>query len=125
MSDRRKGFSARFSNRFGAIRYRYALAPYEWVVVTDPGPHWRPPATTEGVVDLRPLAAQAMVGGAPQGFAFVAATQPVSGAEIVRAEYVDANVTGAMLDAWEAITGFRPQGAQLRDLLWDQLTTGG
>jgi hypothetical protein len=124
MTDRRKRFSARFSGRFGAIRYRYALAPFAWVGDGDGRFQWEPPATTEGCIDLRPLAAQAIAGGAPQGFAFVAATQPVTGTEITQATYVDEPATNTMRDAWQSAIGYRPAGAQLRDLLFDQLTNG-
>jgi hypothetical protein len=48
----------------------------------------------------------------------------VPGAEITRALYVDAPATTGMRDAWESELGFRPAGNQLRDLLWDQLTSG-
>lgn len=121
MTDRRKTFSNRFSGRFGAIRYRYALAPYVWSVADSV---WSLPVTSEGGIDLRTIAQMGTAGGAPQGFAFVASTQPVTGAEITRSMYVDEPATSGMQDAWESNMGYRPTGAQLRDLLWDQLTTG-
>ncbi|MSR57822.1 MAG: hypothetical protein EXS05_09125, partial [Planctomycetaceae bacterium] len=36
----------------------------------------------------------------------------------------DAKPDGRILDAWESITGFRPQGDTIADLLWDHLTRG-
>jgi hypothetical protein len=115
-----RGFNAGFSAGYGVGRYRYALAPYAW-----DGEAWYPPASSVGSIDLRPIAAQAVAGGAPQGFVFVAALQPVSGIEIVQSLHMsDEGATSGMRDAWEGGMGYRPNGANLVDLLWDQLTNG-
>lgn len=119
------GFSAGFAAGFGVGRYRYALAPYVWDTSDPESPFWRMPASSVGGIDLRPLAAQGIAGGAPQGFAFVAAMQPVAGVAVATSLHMaDENASAAMQDAWEAGTGYRPSGAKLVDLLWDQLTVG-
>jgi hypothetical protein len=87
-------------------------------------PHWRLPSSAVGSVDLRPLPAQSLAGGAPQGFAFCASPEPV-GVVIGTGEHIrEVAVTTAMQDAWQSVMGYRPQGAKLVDLLWDQITNG-
>lgn len=124
MTDRRKKFNSRFGGRFGAIRYRYSLSPFIWETNDPEMPHWRFQNTVEGGIDLRPIAAQAIAGGTPQGFAFVASTQPVSGNEICRAMHVDESTTSLMRDAWQSAIGYRPDGDNLLGMLLDQMTVG-
>jgi hypothetical protein len=81
------------------------LLQYEWV--TSPFPHWRLPGVSGGV-DLRPLALQASQGG-QAGYGFASREESIS---------------PAVLDEWAAKCGYRPQGKNRVDLLWDQLTNG-
>ncbi len=118
------GFSGGFGPGFGVGRYRYELTPYVWDTSTGPS-RWRLPAGSVGGVDLRTIAQMSAAGGAPQGTAFVAALQPTGGVAVAAALHMaDEAATVAMRDAWEAGTGFRPDGATLADLLADQLTAG-
>jgi hypothetical protein len=120
-----RGFSSGFAPGFGVGRYRYALTPYVWDTSDADNPHWRLPSSCVGAVDLRPFPAQGIAGGAPQGFAFVASMQPVEGVSVITSLHMnDADATNGMRDAWEAGTGYRPAGAKLVDLLWDQMTVG-
>jgi hypothetical protein len=121
---RTRSYGMRVGLQSGVLPYRYALVP--WVWDTSGGlSRWRLPASSVGGVDLRPLSAQGVAGGAPQGFAFCTSLQSVTGTAIATVPHMgEANVTTAMQDAWEGATAYRPQGAKLVDLLFDQLTTG-
>jgi hypothetical protein len=108
----------------GQSAYRYALAPYTWVTAGTIA-HWRQPAPAVGAVDLRPLAAQAAAGGTPSGYAFVPCLQSPGAVDLAAGLHMNGiDSTTGMRDAWESATGYRPVGATLTDLLWDQLTTG-
>lgn len=51
--------------------------------------------------------------------------QPEGGVAIATAMHMtEQNADSAMQDAWQSAMGYRPQGARLVDLLWDQLTAG-
>lgn len=117
------GFSRGFGPGFGVGRYHYELTPWLWD--TSPLPAWRMAASCVGSVDLRPLSAQALAGGAPQGVAFAASLQPTGGVQICRSlHFSQEAATSLMQDAWQGEMGYRPAGANVVDLLWDQLTTG-
>jgi hypothetical protein len=116
------GFSGGFGPGFGVGRYHYGFAQYQWI--TEGGiSFWRLPSSVVGAVDLRPIPNQATP-ITPGGFAFVASLQPVDVLVSRSLHFADEDVTGGMQDAWEAETGYRPQGAKLVDLLFDQLTNG-
>lgn len=118
-----RGYDRGFGSGFGVGRYHYELTPWQWMTV--PMPHWGLPASAVGRVDLRPLPAQAVAGGTPSGFCFAASMQPLGGIQVVRSLHmVEENTTSLMQDAWQAAMTYRPQGAKLVDLLWDQLTNG-
>jgi hypothetical protein len=113
----------RFGMASGVNSYRYALVPWTWDTSGD-WSFWRLPTSAVGGVDLRPLPAQALAGGSPQGLAFAALMQSAGTLIATVPHMSEANATSAMQDAWEAEMGYRPQGAKLVDLLWDQITTG-
>lgn len=125
MANPRKDWSERFDARFGVGRYRYVLTPWVWDTA-GPFSFWRLPTSSVGGVDLRPLPAQAIAGGSPQGFAFAATMQPVAGIQIAHSlNFTAEQATTGMRDAWEAEMGYRPTGGpNVVDLLWDQLTDG-
>jgi hypothetical protein len=115
------GFSRQFGLRFDRGPYHYALTPWVW----DANLFWRLPTPAVGGVDLRSFPAQSTAGGAPQGFAFTACLSSPGGTAIATVPHMsEAVTTTAMRDAWENATGYRPDGAMLVDLLFDQLTTG-
>lgn len=126
MANPRKGWSERFDSRFGVNRYHYALVPWVWDTTSMPMHHWRGPASAVGLVDFRSIPQQSIAGGAPQGFAFCASTQPTGGIEIAHSlNFINEQATNGMRDAWESEMGFRPIGGpNIVDLPWDQLTTG-
>ena len=119
------GFAAGFGTGFGVGRYRYSLAPWVWNAGGNGLNYWRLPDSSVGGVDLRNLSSQAIAGGAAQGFCFTASMQPVNGNEIADClDFRDEAATPTMQDGWQSSLGYRPQGAKLVDLLWDQLTNG-
>lgn len=117
------GFSSGFGPGFGVGRYYYGLQQFIWDTSEGEG-FWRLPSSVVGAVDLRPVPAQAIAGGIPQGFAFVASMQPIDVLISRSLHFGDENATGAMQDAWQSELGYRPQGAKVLDLLWDMLTAG-
>lgn len=120
------GFSNGFNPGFGVGRYRYVLTPYSWNP-TGVGTSycWELPKSCVGAIDLRPIPAQSARDGTPSGFAFVASLQPTNGIAVVTSLHMSEEITtSAMQDAWQSGTGYRPNGATLTDLLWDQLTAG-
>lgn len=120
-----RGFSSGFAPGFGVGRYRYVLTPWVWETSIAGMPHWRLPNSSVGGVDLRPLPAQGIAGGTPQGFAFATTMQPVDGVEVARSlHFGQEAVTTLMRDAWASAMTYRPDGINLVDLLWDQLTAG-
>lgn len=96
------------------------LGPWVWQAAF---PAWMPPAGAVAAVDLRPLPAQAQQGGAPGIGVFVAAGSLSSDYTLI-GDHPTARATGAARSAWESLTGYRPAGARLIDLLWDHLTAG-
>lgn len=126
MANPRKGWAERFDSRFGVGRYHYSLTPWIWDTTSMPMHHWRGPASAVGLVDFRSIPQQSIAGGAPQGFAFCASTQPTGGIEIAHSlNFINEQATNGMRDAWESGMGFRPIGGpNIVDLPWDQLTTG-
>lgn len=117
-----RGFSSEFGFGFDRGSYTYALVPYVWNSVR---PRWVRPSQAVAALDLRPLPAQGISGGAPQGFAFTACLQSPGGTTVATVPHLsEADTTTMMRDAWESAMGFRPAGAKLVDLLFDQLTLG-
>lgn len=121
---KRQGFGSEMGVGFRRPPYRYELVNYAWVNTTRL-PHWNTPASAVGLVDLRTLAQQSASGGTPAGFAFVACLQSPGGTALATGPHMSGlDSTTAMRDAWQGATGYRPAGAKLTDLLWDQLTNG-
>jgi hypothetical protein len=122
---RTRSYSLRVGLASGVNAYRYALAQYVWVPAGQMPAHWQLPASAVGGVDLRPLSAQALQGGTPQGYAFATALQSPGGIALASSFHMnETSTTTQMRDAWLAGMGYRPAGSTLTDLLWDQLTTG-
>lgn len=102
---------------------RYYLGPWVW----HSDRYWSPPAGTVGLVDLRNLADQALAGQfGDRPYGFFAVNQAL-GSEydlLGQGDLREIAVVSAQQDAWESLLGYRPQGATLVDLLFDQLTAG-
>lgn len=105
-------------------RYNYYLAPWVWQVNPSGFSYWTQPVSVVGAIDFRPLAAQGRAGGTPQGYAFAASTQTISGVELTRNADLTKAVNNTLRDAWQGAMDYRPNGSTLLDLLWDQLTNG-
>src|SRR5687768_5035121 len=121
---RKRSYGMRVGLQSGVLPYRYSLVPWVWDTSHPVSPFWRLPASVGGI-DLRPLPAQALAGGAPQGRGFCVTRGAVTGDELVAAYHpADALSTTTMRDGWQGAMGYRPAGATLLDLLWDQLTAG-
>lgn len=122
---RPRGISSELGIGFRRPSYRYVLAPWTWDTSQTGRSFWRLPTSAVGGVDLRPLPAQGIAGGSPQGFAFCAALQSPGGTIIATALHMsETPATAGMRSAWQSAMGYTPQGATLTDLLWDQLTAG-
>lgn len=101
-----------------------ALAPYAWQD-TGLGPMWHPPARCLAGIDMRPLPAQAMVGGAPQGcgvFGFAAPEDVPADAVLMGAP--DDKPGVKRRSAWASLTGVMPAGDSVADWLEYSLTLG-
>lgn len=95
------------------------------------GGSWGPPPLCRGAVDLTSLAqiAEARRGEARGWGIFLCDAIPtelpdLGGIVLCGDDFRDAHPDGKLLDAWESILGWRPQGDTIADLLWDQLTRG-
>ena len=110
------------------VDYRYGLVPYEWAAGDSPRPSWRVPGGLPGI-DLGRMGDMSVPGaalGATRGmaFAWTPGVLPSGAVSLGRGDFRDITVDAAMRDAWKSGTGYKPDGARLVDLLWDQLTTG-
>src|SRR5690606_29410538 len=106
--------------------YRYYLGPPIWVEATeDDGAHYRAPEGVVGWIDLRTIPDQSQP-AAPQQCGFFASTAPLGDDYdlLGTGDLRDLTVTSGMLDTWEGVTGYRPSGVRLVDLLHDHLTMG-
>lgn len=109
--------------------YNYVLAPWEWKSDGFES-FWAPPVGAKGSVDLRSVDVQSIAGSQgdkPFGFFALDPTVPV-GSEMVllgRGDCRELSTTEMMRSAWLSTIGYEPQGDNLVDLLFDQLTTGG
>lgn len=108
---------------------RYWLGPWEHLESPDTRPAgWNPPVGAVAVVDMRSRDEQSRTtqGSRPVGF-FCGVESLVLPSEYTllgAGDCREIQATGAMQDAWQSLTGYRPQGERLVDLLWDQLTAG-
>jgi hypothetical protein len=109
---------------------RYWIGPWQWITDESvPGPSWNAPAGTVAVVDLRnatDAGRQGTTGDRPIGFFAGPDTLslPLDYARIGMGDCREIVATAQMRNLWEDVTGYRPGGAMLVDLLWDQLTNG-
>ena len=62
----------------------YYLGQYEWVEEAGMS-FWRCPHADKvvGVIDLRPLSAQSLAGGVPEGFCFLSAATEINDAQLI------------------------------------------
>lgn len=121
---RTRSYGLRVGLQSGVMPFRYELVPWTWAT-QGLGSFWRLPLSAVGGIDLRPLPAQSLAGGAPQGFAFAACRQSPGGTAIASSFHMsETPATAGMQSAWQSAMGYSPQGATLTDLLADQLTTG-
>lgn len=107
--------------------YRYYLGPLESRIdYPESDPYWAAPGGTVAMVDLASLPEQGNLNGDYRPVAFLAADQDLgtNWTLLGRGDCRDIAVTGAMQDAWLSVSGYRPNGARMVDLLWDHLTTG-
>lgn len=118
------GFGNGFGMGFGVGRYFYCLTQYTWNAGGHPPGSWGLPASVVGAIDLRPASARQAQGGTPSGYAFVASMQPVGTVLAQSLHMVDEVATSAMQNTWQSLTGYKPLGNRLSELLWDHLTRG-
>jgi hypothetical protein len=109
---------------------RYWIGPWQWITDESvPGPSWNTPAGTVAVVDLRnatDAGRQGTTGDRPIGFFAGPDTLSLSldYARIGMGDCREIVATAQMRNLWQDVTGYRPGGAMLVDLLWDKLTDG-
>lgn len=98
----------------------YSIGPWAW------GDFWDAPAPVVGLIDLRTTAECGQAGGEPglAFFAFPAGGAPAGYDILGTGDLRELQVTGATQDAWQALTGYRPSGTFLLDLLRDHMLHG-
>lgn len=103
---------------------QYWLGPWQWLADQSvPGPSWNPPAGAIASIRLHGVDA------APEkrhGFFAMPdrASRPAEYLSLGSGDCRQIDATPAVMTAWQSVTGYRPGGAKLVDLLWDQLTNG-
>jgi hypothetical protein len=107
------------------VNYKYYLGPWVWDTTEQDMPHWRAPAGTVGLVDLRSLPDQSIttLGDKPYGFFAVDGDALDSDYDLLgTGDCRDLNTNGSMQSAWTSLLGVTPSGDKLVDYLFDQLT---
>lgn len=100
-----------------------------WQVANDEfGTYWTTPEGCLGAIDLASAAQiEASDPTQPRGLGlFLVDSVPAGwdGATLSSDHPLDAKVDGALLDAWQALTGYRPSGDTVADILYDHMTFG-
>lgn len=102
------------------MNYTYALGPPIWETE-----YYKAPDNVVGWIDLRSVL-DSSVPNVMKQCGFFAFNKPPSEdyAVLTNGDLRESYTTSYMLDTWESITGYRPQGDTLNDLLFDHLTNG-
>ncbi len=105
---------------------RYYLGHWQWTTLNGMA-CYAPPAGVVGCLDLGTLP-QMSVGGADRGRLLCwtrdAVTLPSEYELLGVGDCRELNTDGAMLDKFQSLVGYRPQGAKLVDAVWDCLEGG-
>lgn len=105
----------------------YYLGPWVWDASDPDGPAWTPPVGTVGSIDLRSIPTMStgvVMGDRPYGFFATTVTLPSEYTLLGTGDLREISSTGGMKSAWQAHTGYLPDGDTLIDLLADQMTMG-
>ena len=103
------------------------LGPWQWYDDAGLGFHGPPPGC-RAAIDLTPLSELSQLRRSrPRGvglFLMDSAAHEEGYASLSNEDLRDAKADQRIMEVWEALTGYRPRGERLVDLLWDHLTTG-
>jgi hypothetical protein len=109
------------------MAYHYYLGPWRWDAAA-PEPGYAPPLGTVGCLDLATPAVQSMVNPAGRPVGFFAVNGIITDSAYAFLGSGDCReivATPIMRGVFQSLTGYRPGGDHLVDLLWDLLTAGG
>lgn len=106
------------------------LSPWLWYDDAVFG-YWGPPSGCRAAIDLASLGQiEAAIPGQPRGWGIFDCDEiprdlvDLGGVALASDDIRDARPDGKMLDAWQSLLGYRPNGETFADLVWDQLTAG-
>lgn len=101
----------------------YHLGNWIWDAAND---CWRAPDGVVGLIDLAVLSAQGSIGPAqrPVGFFASSVNLGTDYALLGQGDLRELSTNATMRNTWQTLTGFRPAGANLIDLLADHLMRG-